>query len=243
MADVDILIPVYNEGDNIVEVLDGLAAAAKTPLRILICYDNDDDDTLDALKRYDNQRAIPIETVKNQTSGVLGAIRSGFAFSDADHIIVLPADDTFNGGIIDEMVRFANDGCDIVVASRFVKGGCMKGCPLLKAFLVRSAAFTLRYLGGLPARDASNGFRLFSKKLLDAVEIESGEGWVFSIELLVKCHRLGWRIGETPAQWHERTAGKSRFRLFKWLPGYLKWYFYAFATTYLRRKNVLRKQT
>jgi dolichol-phosphate mannosyltransferase len=53
--------------------------------------------------------------------------------------------------------------------------------------------------------------------------------------LLVKAHRLGWRIGEVPARWFERQHGASRFRVLKWLPAYLRWFRYAFATTYLRR--------
>ena len=56
-------------------------------------------------------------------------------------------------------------------------------------------------------------------------------GFAYSIELLVKAHRLGWRIGEVPAAWLERRAGKSRFQVLKWVPQYLKWFFYAFATT------------
>jgi dolichol-phosphate mannosyltransferase len=52
---------------------------------------------------------------------------------------------------------------------------------------------------------------------------------------VVKCHRLRWRIGEVPAQWYERTRGTSRFQVMRWLPAYLRWYLYAFATTYLRR--------
>jgi hypothetical protein len=52
---------------------------------------------------------------------------------------------------------------------------------------------------------------------------------------LVKTHRLGWRISEIPAQWFERRHGESRFRVFAWLPSYLRWYLYAFATTLLRR--------
>jgi hypothetical protein len=78
---------------------------------------------------------------------------------------------------------------------------------------------------------------------LDEIEIESERGFCYSVELLVKCHRLGWRIGEVPAQWFERTRGASRFQVIKWLPDYLRWYIYAFATTYLRRsaESVPRK--
>jgi dolichol-phosphate mannosyltransferase len=114
-------------------------------------------------------------------------------------------------------------------------GGTMEGCPWLKAVLVRSAAFTLHHLARLPTHDATSGFRLFSRRVVDRIAVESEEGFCYSIELLVKAHRLGWRIGEVPALWFERKKGQSRFRVLKWLPAYLRWFFYAFATSWLRR--------
>ena len=66
----------------------------------------------------------------------------------------------------------------------------MVGCPWLKAVLVRAANFTLYHLARLPTHDASNGFRLFSRRVIDEIEIESERGFCYSIELLVKCHRL-----------------------------------------------------
>ncbi len=111
----------------------------------------------------------------------------------------------------------------------------MEGCPWLKSVLVRACAYSLFYVGGLPARDASNGFRLFSQRLLQRVEIESTRGFSYSLELLAKCHRLGWRVGEVPSSWVERSRGSSRFKVFKWAPAYLRWYCYVFATTYLHR--------
>jgi len=83
----------------------------------------------------------------------------------------------------------------------------MVGCPLLKAAIVRSSAQVLHHVARLPSHDPSNGFRLFSQRLLRAVPLESTEGFTYSIELLVKCHRLGWRIGEVPVEWHERRRG------------------------------------
>jgi hypothetical protein len=76
---------------------------------------------------------------------------------------------------------------------------------------------------------------MFSRRVVDSIEIESNEGFCYSIELLVKAHRLGWPIGEVPALWFERRHGTSRFRVLKWLPAYLRWYRYALATTLLRR--------
>ena len=130
------------------------------------------------------------------------------------------------------------EGSQIVVASRFMKGGSMKNCPLLKSILVRTASFTLYILSSIPVRDASNGFRLFSRKLLNEVEIESEVGFAYSLELLAKCNRLKYKITEVPAQWEERSEGKSRFEIFKWLPQYLKWYIYGIATTWLKTKKL-----
>jgi hypothetical protein len=107
------------------------------------------------------------------------------------------------------------------------------GCPWLKALLLRIAAFTLNKLARLPTHDATNGFRLFSSRLLRRAAIESSVGFTYSLELLAKCHRLGWSIVEIPAQWRERTEGTSRFRVLRWMAPYLRWYFYVFATTYL----------
>ena len=233
---LDIVIPVYNEGANILRTLQSIAHAVATPKRVLICYDREDDDTLPALR--DNRAALgelAIDFVRNRGRGAHGAVLSGFAASQAPFAVVLPADDDYNAGILDALVARADSGCDIVCASRFMAGGSMVGCPWLKAFFVRAGNFTLYHLARLPTRDASNGFRLFSRRAMDEIIIESDRGFCYSIELLVKCHRLGWQIGEVPANWFERTHGSSRFQVLRWLPAYLRWYVYAFATTYLRR--------
>jgi glycosyltransferase involved in cell wall biosynthesis len=236
MSRLDVIIPVYNEGANILPALQSLMRAVKTPLRVLICYDREDDNTLTAIRKdRDTLGALAIEFVRNQGAGVHGAVLTGFAFSAAPFVVVMMADDDYNSGIIDAMVAKAESGCDIVCATRFMPGGSMVGCPLLKSALVRTGNFTLHHLSRLPTRDATNGFRLFARRVLNQIIIQSDRGFCYSIELVVKCHRLQWRIGEVPAQWRERTRGTSRFQVMKWLPAYLRWYFYAFATTYLRR--------
>jgi hypothetical protein len=117
----------------------------------------------------------------------------------------------------------------------------MVGAPPLKGFLVRAAAFTMYYGARLPVRDPSNGLRLFSRRVIEQIAVESTAGFCYSIELLVKCHRLGWPIGEVPFTWYERKVGKSRFRVMKWAPKYLRWYFYAFATTWFGARHVTMK--
>ncbi len=233
MLAIDFVIPVYNEGDNIRPVLESLKQGVAAPLRVFICYDQDDDTTLSALSGYDP--GYPVIPVKNAIrKGPHGAVVTGLRATTAPLVMVIPADDDYNADTFQRMREVAEGGADIVCASRFMPGGTMVGCPWLKAVLVRSGAFTLRHLGKLPTHDASNGLRLFSRRLLDSIEIESTVGFTYSIELLVKAHRLGWRVEQVPARWFERKQGQSRFRVFKWIPPYLKWYAYAFETTYLK---------
>ena len=233
---LDIVIPVYNEGRIILATLAELRRQVRTPMRILICYDRPDDDTLSTIQAHPAEvEGMAIEFVRNRSRGAHAAVMAGFAASRAPYVLVFPADDDFNAGIVDAMVAKAEQGADLVCASRFIPGGCMVGCPWLKSVLVRGAAFSLFYIARLPTRDATNGFRLFSRRVLDSIVVESDSGFCYSLELLVKCHRLGWPVRDVPARWYERKQGVSRFQVLNWVPAYLRWYLYAFATTFLLR--------
>ena len=122
---LDIIIPVYNEGNIILATLSELRRQVKTPSRIFICYDRPDDNTLSTIKANPKDvEGLVIEFVQNRAKGAHGAVMSGFAASDAPFVLVFPADDDFNAGMIDAMVAKAEEGNDIVCASRFIPGGC-----------------------------------------------------------------------------------------------------------------------
>ena len=112
----------------------------------------------------------------------------------------------------------------------------MTGCPLLKAALVRVPRSRFIISRGCRRAMPSNGFRMFSRRVIDTIAVESDRGFCYSIELLVKCHRLGWRDrrGAGAAGLSASTA-RAAFKVLSWLPAYLRWYGYAFATTFLRR--------
>jgi len=233
---IDIIIPIYNEGAQVVKLLDLFKKDIKNNFSVFLCYDDDGDNIFNYennLKKF----SFKIELVKNKSYGPCGAVKTGLKKSISSCKLVYPADDFINTKIIDIMFDKFNDGADIVVASRFIKGGSMKGCPLLKSILVRSASFTLHTFSSIPVRDASNGFRMFSKNLLEKVEIQSNLGFAYSLELLVKCNRLGLKISEVPAKWEERIEGKSNFKIFKWLREYIKWYIYGLKTFWFRKKS------
>lgn len=234
MSKLDVIIPVYNEGENIIETLDALGRTVKSPFRVLICYDHDEDTTLPAIRARGGW-PFEILPVKNQGKGVHGAVLTGFRASTAPAVVVVTADEPTNAEILDPMIEKFEEGHDIVSASRFMRGGRVEGVPFLKGLLARAGSFVLYHVAGLPTHDSSYGFRMFSRRVIERVPIESTAGFTYSIELLAKCHRLGWKIAEVPAHQPERKHGSSRFRVMKWLPAYLQWFVYILSTTVLFR--------
>ena len=88
----------------------------------------------------------------------------------------------------------------------------------------RTAGLTLHWFGGVATHDPTNNFKLYSRRLLDATPIESQAGFELALELTVKATLAGRRVAEVPTTWRDRTAGESNFKLRKWLPFYLHWY-------------------
>lgn len=222
---VSIVIPVYNEGGNITAVLRQLRKSVHSrPIEILVVYDFDADTTVPVVR--DLQREIPeLKLLRNQLGpGVLQALRAGLGFATAPMIVVMMADGSDDPGDIDRMLERARAGAAVVGGSRYMRGGAQVGGPLLKRILSRSAGLSLHWVGGLPTRDPTNNFRLYSRQLLDSVRIESTAGFELALELTVKAHLLGLPVAEVPTTWRDRTIGSSRFKMSEWIPHYLRWY-------------------
>ena len=222
---IDLVIPVYNDGANLLTLIKELKKHVKYKVTLFICYDKDDDDLfnyLDEIKKIN----IEFKLIKNISSGPCEAVKTGIYSGKSNCIIVYPADDFINVKLINQMLEKNNEGFDVVVCSRFMKGGSMKGCPIIKSIIVRFVSLSLFLLSSIPVRDASNGLRMFSRKLVRNVKIESKIGFAYSLELLVKAKKKNFKICEIPAQWEERTVGSSKFKILKWSRQYLKWYFY-----------------
>lgn len=224
---LDIIIPVYNEGENILKTIAAIRSKIKTPYRIFIIYDFDEDNTLPAIRTMPDAQGICL--VKNKHgSGVLNAVKTGFdTAGEHSAILVVMADLSDDLAKADEMFGKICEGYDIVCGSRYMAGGKQVGGPKFKGFLSRMAGLSLHYLIGIPTHDITNSFKLYSKKVLANIKIESDGGFELGMEILIKAYLAGYRITEIPSVWRDRSAGCSRFRLWKWLPKYLYWYYYA----------------
>jgi glycosyltransferase involved in cell wall biosynthesis len=227
---LSVVIPVYNEGENVVPTLRGVVELTKTrPLEVLVVHDFDEDTTVPVVKRL--QAELPELRLHRNTlgRGALNAMKSGLRAAGAPFVLITMGDGSDDAHDIDPMYRLAREGADVVAGSRYMRGGRQVGGPLLKRTMSRVAGLSLHWLGGLPVHDATSNFRLYSKRLLNQVTIESQGGFELGLELTVKAYRLGMRVAEVPTTWRDRTEGQSRFRLWSWLPRYLHWYWRGMA--------------
>src|SRR3989344_2473889 len=129
---LDIVIPVYNEGENILDLFQAFEKEVKTKFRVFICYDFDEDNTLTAIRNHPPR--FEVVFVKNEGKGVHAAIMSGIRKTTAPAVLTFGADEANNAEIIDGMYAKFQEGNDVVVASRLIKGGEMSGGPRFKSF-------------------------------------------------------------------------------------------------------------
>jgi len=221
-----VVVPVFNEAAVIGEFCAKARAELPPGYELLVCHDMPEDSTLPAIAALPlDQKPDDIRPVLNTLGpGVRYAIEAGMRAARAPVVMVMMADVSDDFGRVDEMVRRVETGAAVVCASRYMRGGSQVGGPRFKKFLSRTAGLTLHRLAGLPTHDPTNSFKAYSKAFLDATPIASTAGFCLGIELTVKAHLAGYRVEEVPAAWRDRPAGKSRFRLWKWLPHYLEWY-------------------
>jgi len=231
MAKLDIIIPVYNEDENIIKLLKLLDSTVICNFRILICYDNETDKTLKHLKNL-NIIKNEIKLIKNPKQGPNSAIIEGIKSSNSKIILVYMADDFENIKLINEMVDLIEKGNDLVIPSRFISGGKMLGAVKSKEMVTRIGSNLIYYLAGIPYKDCTNAFKMFSASITDVIKFESTMGFTFALELVVKSYFLKLKIIEVPSTWIEVENRKSNFKMIKWIPYYIYWLLYSMIKNY-----------
>jgi glycosyltransferase involved in cell wall biosynthesis len=224
---VTVILPVHFEQDTVGRTLTALHDKVRHTCRVLVIYDLDEDPTVEVVRR--GAVAWPqVRLMKNAYGhGVLGALKTGFDATDSAYAVVFMADLSDDPEVINAMIDKADEGFDVVSASRYMAGGSKIGGPWLKSFLSRAAGQSLHLLTRVPTHDATNACRLYRTTFLKSVEIESVGGFEVTMELTIKAYLMGRPLAEVPASWRDRTAGKSKFNFRQWLPHYIRWYLYA----------------
>jgi len=226
---VSVVIPAYNEGERIVSVFDRLFESVRLSCEVLVVVDDPGDMTVPTVEEYARKEPRIRCLVNAYGPGPANAIRFGIEAAAAPVAVVTMADGCDDPAQIDDLVRLVERGVAVAAASRYMPGGQQVGGPVLKGMLSGMAGRSLRLLAHTGTRDATNSFKAYSTDFVREVGIDSRAGFEIGIELTAKAKRLGRPVAEVPTIWLDRQAGISNFKIAQWIPGYLRWYRFAFG--------------
>ncbi len=207
-----VLLPTYNERDNLPRIVPAILAAA--PVDVWILDDNSPDGT-GALAEELSQGEPRVRVIhRPQKLGLGAAYLDGFRRALAagyDRILEMDADFSHSPRYLTELLRLADD-CDLVLGSRWVKGGGTENWPWLRRLVSRGGSWYARTWLSVPYRDLTGGFKCFRRSVLQAIDLDriKTTGYAFQIEMTYRAHVKGFRIVEMPIVFVERTEGASK---------------------------------
>lgn len=210
-----IIIPTYNESDNIEKLLD-LISRTDPAAHVLIVDDNSPDRTYEIVERL-MQTSYPGRLFLLKRAGKLGlgtAYIAGFKWAlarDYDFIFEMDADFSHDPKYLPAFLT-AIEKHDLVLGSRYVPGGGVKNWGLLRKIISRGGSLYARTILGLSLRDLTGGFKCFRRQVLESIDLDAvkSNGYSFQIEMTYRARCKGFRICETPIVFEDRTAGKSK---------------------------------
>ena len=215
MAGHLIIIPTYNERDNIEDLL-ALIVLTDPAAHILIVDDNSPDRTFEIVEGL-MQSLYPGRLFLLKRAGKLGlgtAYIAGFKWAlarDYDYIFEMDADFSHDPKYLPDFLS-AIQTHDVVLGSRYVPGGGVKNWGVIRKIISQGGSLYARTILGLSLRDLTGGFKCFRREVLQAIDLDGikSNGYSFQIEMTYRAKCKGFRIVETPIIFEDRTAGKSK---------------------------------
>jgi len=214
-AEVSIIIPTYNESENIIQVLKSIGEHLPEDIvaEALVIDDNSPDGTGKIVEDYitdaHNEIGYTIEVVHRKTkSGLSSAILDGIQHSTGETIVIMDSDFSHPPKIIPQLVEeIKTSKCDIVIASRFVPGGAINGWSTKRKLISKTAKGIAKAGLGVNESDPMSGFFAFKRKILDGIKFDA-IGYKMLLEILVKTK--GAKVKEIPYTFTDRTRGSSK---------------------------------
>ncbi len=223
MSDSLVIIPTYNEIENI-EAIIRKVFSLPIPFHILIVDDGSPDGTAEAVKIL--QKEFPEQLFLEQRTGKLGlgtAYIHGFQYAIAkSYAFVFEMDADFSHNP-EDLIRLykacKEDGFDLAVGSRYVKGVNVVNWPMKRVLMSYFAGKYVRFITGMPIADPTAGFKCYRTKVLETIELDKIKfvGYAFQIEMKFQTWKYGFKIIEIPIIFTEREKGVSKmsFKIFK----------------------------
>jgi len=216
MSDSLIIIPTYNEKENIGKMLDALMALTFS-FDVLIIDDNSKDGTAAIVKDYIKQ--FPDRIYIEERSGKLGlgtAYIHGFKWAlkrEYHYIFEMDADFSHNPNDLIRLYDACTDGkADLSIGSRYITGVNVVNWPMGRVMMSYFASMYVRIITGMTIRDTTAGFKCYSRKVLEALNFDKIKftGYAFQIEMKFATWKLGFKIVEVPIIFTDRSEGQSK---------------------------------
>ena len=209
-----IVTPTFNEKDNLPRFASAVRAALPEA-DLLVVDDNSPDGTgqvADAIAAKDPHVQVMHRPGKlGLGTAYIDAFRRGLA-AGYDRFFEMDADLSHDVRYLPDFVRALDDGYDVVIGSRNVRGGGVDGWGVGRHFISKGGSLYSRAILGLPIRDLTSGYKAFARRALEAIGLEQvhSNGYSFQIELTYRAIRRGMRVKEVPIIFVDRTQGRSK---------------------------------
>lgn len=213
---ITIILPTYNEAENIPRLVDAIFSLARADIRLLFIDDNSPDGTGKIIDRLAAEHPERVQVIHREGKLGLGsAYIRGFQTlfeTDVEVIGMMDSDFSHDPHKLPEMID-ALENADVAIGSRYVPGGSVdKDWPIWRKGLSAWANFYARTILSLPIKDITTGYRLWRIDTLKGMPIERilSSGYVFLVEMVYVAHKLGYRITEVPIYFADRKFGKTK---------------------------------
>ncbi|NPA85836.1 MAG: glycosyltransferase family 2 protein [bacterium] len=210
MPEVSVIIPTYNERENIVELIPALARVlAGIDFEVVVVDDSSPDGTAEAARELAKQ--YPVQVIVRKERGLAGAVIEGIRHARGKYCIVMDADFQHPPEVIPKILQQLRQGYQVVVASRYIKGGSTEKWSFTRKFISKTATFLAHFL--FPetknVQDIMSGFFGFETELVkNKLDQLNPLGYKILLEILVKCKPE--KVCEVPYSFKERKHGKSK---------------------------------
>ena len=211
-----IIIPTYNERDNIIQLIDDIFSRSfsNAELDILVIDDNSPDGTGDLIEKNQALNNHLYLLQREKKLGLASAYIAGFKFGlsqDYNLFFEMDADYSHNPNYLQDFLLTIKD-FDVVIGSRYIPQGGVENWRWLRRLISKGGNIYARLILGTSIHDMTSGFRCFRRKVLEQINFDKikSEGYVFHIEMAYLAYIQGFRIAEIPIVFKERMKGKSK---------------------------------
>ena len=219
MRDSLVIIPTYNEKENVVKMLEALMGL-EFPFDVLIVDDGSPDDTARLVEKVALDFPDRIHLLERKEKLGLGtAYIAGFKWALARHYLYIFEMDCDFSHDPQDLIRLripcAEGGAGVTVGSRYVKGGGVVDWPLGRRFISKGASIYVNMVLWLGVKDSTAGFVAYKREVLEAIDLEAIRfiGYAFQIEMKFRAKKLGFKIAEVPISFCDRILGTSKMSL------------------------------